>query len=145
MVHFLPSTKSVTIEETDNLFLHGVCILQGLPRVLVSDRASKFVSGFWQSLWRRLGSRLNMSFSRDRETDGLTERVNITFQQLLRCFYCNDGSSWTNMLPQVGFAYNASRALGIERTPFEANFSLEEPPNSLLSMRLSILVSQDAS
>jgi hypothetical protein len=33
------------------------------------------------------------------------------------------------MLPQVEFAYKHTRALGIEHTPFEADFSfsLEEP------------------
>jgi hypothetical protein len=50
------------------------------------------------------------------------------------------------MLPQVEFAYNASRALGIEHTPFEANFlfSHEEPPYLLFRMRPSTKVSQDA-
>jgi hypothetical protein len=40
------------------------------------------------------------------------------------------------------FAYNASRALGIEHTPFEANycFSVEEPPDLLLPIRSSIPV-----
>jgi hypothetical protein len=46
----------------------------------------------------------------------------------------------------VEFAYNASRALGIEHTPFEANFgfSPEEPLDLLFSMRPSIPISQDA-
>jgi hypothetical protein len=46
----------------------------------------------------------------------------------------------------VEFAYNASRALGIEHTPFEANFrfSPEEPLDLLFNMRPSIPVSQDA-
>jgi hypothetical protein len=44
------------------------------------------------------------------------------------------------------FAYNAFRALGIEHTPFEANFNIfpEEAPDLLLSTRPSIPVSQDA-
>jgi hypothetical protein len=80
-----------------------------------------------------------MSSNRHPETYGLTKRVNITFQQLLRCFCCYDGFDWTTLLPQVEFAYNASRALGIEHTPFEANFgfSHEEPPDLLFSMRPS--------
>jgi hypothetical protein len=114
--------------------------------VLVSDRDPKFVSGFWQTLWRRLGTRMNMSSCRHPETGGLTERVNITFKQLLRCFCCYDGSDWTTLPPQVEFAYNASRALGIEHTPFEANFgfSPKEPHDLLFIMRPSIPVSQDA-
>jgi hypothetical protein len=114
--------------------------------VLISDRDPKLVSALWQTLWRRLGTRLNMSSSRHPETDGLTERVNSTFQQLLRCFCCYDGSDWTPLLPQVEFAYNASRALGIEHTSFEANFgfSPKEPHDLMFSMRPSIQVSQDA-
>jgi hypothetical protein len=137
MAHFLPCTETVTTEETATLFLQGVYRLHGLPRVPINDRDPKFVSAFWQTLWRRLGTRLNMSSCRHPETDGLTERVNSTFQQLLRCFCCYDGSDWTTLLPQVEFAYNALRALGIEHTPFEANFgfSPEEPPDMLFSMR----------
>jgi hypothetical protein len=79
MAHFMPRTKTVTAEETATLFLQGVYQLHGLPRVLISDRDPKFVSGFWHTLWRRLGTRLNMSSSRYPEKDGLTERVNNTF------------------------------------------------------------------
>jgi hypothetical protein len=129
MAHFLPYAESVTAEETYILFLRRVYQLHELPRVLVSDRDPKFVSCFRQTLWRLLGTRLNMSSCRHPETDGLTERVNNTFQQLFRSFCCNDESNWTNLLHQAEFAYNASRALGIGHTPFEASFgfSLEEP------------------
>jgi transposase InsO family protein len=80
MAHFLPCKESVTIEETPNLFLQGDYRLHELPRVLVGDHDPKFVSSFWQTLWRRLGTRLSMSSSRHPETYGLTERVNNTFQ-----------------------------------------------------------------
>jgi hypothetical protein len=88
-----------------------------------------------------------MSSCRHPETDGLTERVNNTFQQLLRCFCCYDGSNSTNMLHQGGFVYNTSCELGIEHTPFEANsgLSLEEPPDLVFTMRPLIPISQDAS
>jgi hypothetical protein len=74
------------------------------------------------------------------------ERVNITFQQLLRYFRCYDGTKWTNLLPQVEFACNATRALGIEHTPFEVNFgfSPKEPLDLQFSMRPSIPVLQNA-
>jgi transposase InsO family protein len=147
MANFLPCTYSVIVEETANLFLHGVYLSHGLPLVLVSDRDPKFISGFWQTLWRCLGTRLIMSSTRHPKTDGLTERVNNTLPQVMRFCCCFDGSKWTSLLPQVEFAYNANRALGIEHTPFEANFgfSHEEPLDLLFSMRPSIPVSQDAS
>jgi putative transposase len=147
MAHFMPCTESVAAEEISTLLLHGVYRLLGMPRVLVSGRDQKFVIGLWKTLWRRLGTRMNMSSIQHPETCGLAERVNNTFQELLRCFCCYDGINLTNLLPQVEFAYNASRALGIEHTPFEANFGFcpEEPPYLLFSIRPSIPVSQDAS
>jgi hypothetical protein len=50
------------------------------------------------------------------------------------------------MLPQVEFADNAIRPLGIELIPFEAQFgfSFEEPPYLLYSMRPSIYVPHEA-
>jgi uncharacterized protein YybS (DUF2232 family) len=46
MAHFLPCAEGVTSQETANLFLQGVDRFHGLPRVLVSDRDPKLVSGF---------------------------------------------------------------------------------------------------
>jgi hypothetical protein len=114
MTHFLLWTWSVTTKKNANVFSQGDNKLHGLPRVIISDRNPKLVNGFWQTLWRRLATRLDMSSSRHPKTDGLTERVNNTFHHLLRCFCCYDGSNWTDMLPKVEFAYNATKALGIE-------------------------------
>jgi putative transposase len=90
---------------------------------LDSDRVPKFVIGFKQTLWRRMGTRLTMSSSRHPETDGLTELGNITFRHLLRYFWCYDDSNWTFMLPQVELVCNATSSLGIEHTSFEANLN----------------------
>jgi hypothetical protein len=46
-----------------------------------------------------------MSSSLHLETDGLTEHVNITFQQLLHCFCCYAGLDRAAMLPFVEFAF----------------------------------------
>jgi hypothetical protein len=50
-------------------------------------------------------------------------------------------------MPQVEFAFNATRALGMEHTSFEAKFgfSHEEPLDLLFNMQPSIPVLQDAS
>jgi hypothetical protein len=80
-------------------------------------------------------------------TQSRKARVNNAFQQFLRCFCCYNETNWTCILPQVKFLYNAARALGIEHTPFEANFgfSHEEHLGLLFSMRPAIPVLQDAS
>jgi hypothetical protein len=48
MAHFQPRGARATAYEIASLFLHGVCILHGLPRVLVSNRDPKFDNAFWQ-------------------------------------------------------------------------------------------------
>jgi hypothetical protein len=108
MAHFLPCTGSMTAKEDVTLFLQGVYRLHGLPRMLVNDRDPKFVNGFWQTHWRRLETRLNMSSSRQPETNGLTERVNNTFRPILRCLCCYYGSNYTYMLPQVKCTYTTT-------------------------------------
>jgi hypothetical protein len=64
MAQFMPCTKTTTAEQNATLFLQGVYRLHGLPNVLVSDRDPKFVGGFWETIWRRLGTRLNISSNR---------------------------------------------------------------------------------
>jgi hypothetical protein len=61
----------------------------------------------------------------------------------VRAFTYYNGSDWVSWLPQVDFAYNTSHALGIEHTPFEANYcsSPKEPLDLLLPMRPSIPIS----
>jgi hypothetical protein len=89
-----------------------------------------------------------MSSSRHPETDGLTERVNNMFQQLLLRLCCYGGSELKNVLPQgdSNCVQRPTRALGIEHTPFDADFCFypEKPPYQIFRMRLSDLVSQVA-
>jgi hypothetical protein len=47
-------------------------------------------------------------------------------------------------MPQVEFADNASRALGIENTPFEAFHGSPKEPPDLLPMQPSIAISTAA-
>jgi hypothetical protein len=47
MAHFLPCTESVTTVEAPNLYLQGVCVLHGLPRVVIRDRDPKVGSALW--------------------------------------------------------------------------------------------------
>jgi hypothetical protein len=88
MSHFLVCLETITIEGIVSLLLHGVYILHGLSRVLVSEHDPKLVGDLWQTPWRHLGARLIVSSSR--HVMELTEGVNNAFQQFMRCLCCYD-------------------------------------------------------
>jgi len=127
MAHFIPCTDEITAELSAELFVHHVYRLHGVPRVLVSDRDPRFISDFWQSLWRRLNTKLNTSTSRRPQTDGLTERVNETMQSLLRCVCAEAGYDWASHLDMVEFAYNSTVGDAAKHSAFEITYGYNPP------------------
>ena len=54
-----------------------------MPKSIVSDRDSKFVSKFWQSLHDTLGTKLSLSVAFHPQTDGQSERTIQTLEDIL--------------------------------------------------------------
>jgi len=85
--HFVPCHKEITTKESIDLLndkcyeLHVV-----VPKVIVFDKDPRFVGKFWQSLMRKLNTKLNMSTARHPQTYGLTKLVNELMQKNLRCY-----------------------------------------------------------
>ena len=125
MAHFIPCHDEITAEESAELFVHHCYRLHGVPRTLVSDRDPRFVSTFWQALWRRLNTKLNMSTARRPQTDGLTERVNETMQSLLRCYCAEAGYDWSDQLDMIEFQYNSFTSESTKHSPFESSYGFQ--------------------
>jgi len=85
MVHVVPVMQTITAAETARLYWDKIGRLHGVPCSIVSDRDPRFVSKFWQELWRVWGSTLHMSSAHHPQTDGQSEAMNRAVEMVLRC------------------------------------------------------------
>ena len=69
-----------------------------------------------------------MSTSHHPQTDGQTERMNRTMEEMLRAYTNYQQNNWDELLPAVEFAYNNSKNLSTGFTPFEID--LGQHPNT---------------
>ena len=60
--------------------------LHGIPKVIISDRDSKFTGNFQKSLFKGLDTTLNFSTSFHPQMDGQAERVNQILEDMLRMY-----------------------------------------------------------
>jgi hypothetical protein len=122
MAHFIPTHTKVDADEAAQLFFTHIFRLHGLPSSIVSDRDPKFTSSFWRVLFKLTGTKLAMSTSRHPQTDGQTERMNRTLEEMLRSFVAYDMRDWDTLLPAVEFAYNDSVQGSTRHSPFFMNY-----------------------
>jgi len=101
------------------LYIEEVVSKHGIPLSIVSDRDSRFVSNFWKSLQRELGTRVHLSTAYHPQTDGQSERTIQTLEDMLRACVLEYGGAWDDHLPLVEFAYNNSYHASIGMPPFE--------------------------
>ena len=118
MVHFIPAKKTVTAQETADLFIRNVFRLHGMPMSIVSDRDPRFTSDFWKALFDKLGTKLSMSTADHPQTDGQAERANGVIIQLLRTFCHESPATWRALLPMLEFAVNNKPQASTGVSPF---------------------------
>ena len=114
----VPTSGELTAEGVAELFFRHVFRRFGMPSSLVSDRDPRFVSDFWRSLHKLMGTELNMSTANHPQTDGQTENANKTIEDMLRAYVSPYHDDWDEHLVSCEFAYNDSEHASHRYTPF---------------------------
>jgi hypothetical protein len=118
--HFIPMKDIWSKKELAMAYRKHVLKLHGVPKDIVSDRDSRFISKFWQELQKSLGTKLKMSTAFHPATDGQTERTIQTLEDMLRACVMKFGGNWEEKLDLIEFSYNNSYHSSIQMAPFEA-------------------------
>ena len=95
MAHLVAVPDTIDGEGTAMLFIDLVFRQHGLPVAIVSDRDPRFTGKYWKSIFKVLGTRLNMSTAGHPQTDGQTERVNRVIGDILRSVCANTPKLWS--------------------------------------------------
>ncbi|GKC88451.1 putative reverse transcriptase domain-containing protein [Tanacetum coccineum] len=116
----MDEAHKTSMEKLARLYIDEIIARHGVPVSIISDRDGRFISRFWQTLQKALGTRLDMSTTYHPQTDRQSERTIQTLEDMLRAYVIDFGGSWDVHLPLAIFSYNNSYHSSIRCAPFEA-------------------------
>jgi hypothetical protein len=125
--HFFAIPTDYKAIQVAELFFREVFRLHGLPKQIVSDRDGRFISTFWQELFRLAGTELATSTSYHPQTDGQTEIVNKWVEGYLRNYVGGQQRTWVRWLHMGEYCYNTTYHMSIRMSPFRALYGYDAP------------------
>nr|GEX63340.1 putative reverse transcriptase domain-containing protein [Tanacetum cinerariifolium] len=102
------------------LYLNRIVARYGIPVSIICDHDERFMSNFWKSFQKALGTDMSMSTAYHPETDGQSERTIQTLEDMLYACEIDFKKGWVKHLPLAKFSYNNSYHASIKATPYEA-------------------------
>ncbi|GJX62749.1 putative reverse transcriptase domain-containing protein [Tanacetum coccineum] len=92
------------IDKLVRMYLKEVVTRHGIHVSIICDRDPRFVSNFWRSLQKALGTNLDMSTAYHPQINGHSDRTIQTLEDMLRAYVIDFGKGWVNHLPLVKFS-----------------------------------------
>jgi hypothetical protein len=117
--HFIPINTKYWVEKYMEIYIDRLLYLHGVPKTIISDRRSQFVTRFWEQLHASLGTHLIHSSAYHLQTDGQIEWVNQILEDMLTACIMEHQGSWDKNRPLVEFSYNNSYQESLKLAPFE--------------------------
>jgi hypothetical protein len=116
---FIPCHETITAEGVATSYLHHVYPRVSIPKKIISDRDTRFMSKFAKGLNEALGVQSNMSTAYHPQTDGQSKRTNQSLEIFIRC-YCNEEQdNWHIWLPMAEFTHNQWPNATTKKAPFD--------------------------
>lgn len=125
--HFIALKHPFSAAQLAQVFISHIHRSHGLPSTIVSDRDKIFISLFWQSLFRMIGTKLQMSTAYHPQTNGQTERLNQVLECYLRSMVTQRPHNWVSWLALAEWWYNFHYHTGLQATPFEMLYGYKPP------------------
>ncbi|GKE15481.1 putative reverse transcriptase domain-containing protein, partial [Tanacetum coccineum] len=137
-----PEIPDYEMDRLARLYLNEIVARHGVPILIISDHDSRFTSRFWQSMQEALGTRLDMSTAYHPQTDGQSECIIQTLEDMLRVCVLDFGGSWDVHLLLVEFSYNNSYHSSVRFAMFEALY-VQETTKKISQIKDRLKVARD--
>jgi hypothetical protein len=84
--HFISIHTNYNVQKYAGIYITRVLCLHGVPKTIMSDRGSQFVTRFWEQLHASLGTHSIHSLAYHLQTDGQTKRANQILEDMLSAY-----------------------------------------------------------
>jgi hypothetical protein len=118
----IPCKKTIKGQEAKNMFFEKVWVHFGIPRRIISDKDTRFISSFWSTLWEEMDTKLNICTTFHQQRDGQIEVVNMNLVQFLKGYNQNNPNTLPKNLIYIQNSYNIIVYTSISKSPFETCF-----------------------
>ena len=118
----VPSVQATVIAR---LLVDEITSRHGAPRVLLSDRGTKFLSKVVAEICNSFQIQKINTSSYHAQTDGLVERFNSTLCQSLSMYVSKNQKDWDEFIPLILFAHRTSVLDAIGDSPFYVLYGRE--------------------
>ncbi|KAH9313298.1 hypothetical protein KI387_028333, partial [Taxus chinensis] len=133
--HFFPLPTKFDGPMIADLYFREVLKLHGVPKNIVSDRDIRFMSLFWQELFRLAGTELTSSTSYHPQMNGQTKIVNTWAEGYLRYYVLGQQLAWIKWLHLADFCYNTTHHMSIGMSSFKALYGYDA--NSFIDVMMT--------
>ena len=116
---FLPCNETIDGPGVAELYVQHVFPHYGVPKKIISDRDTRFVSNFPKELCKILDIKQNISTAYHPQTDGQSEQTNQWLEQFLRIYVNHQQNNWASYLPVAQYAHNAWLNSTTKQEPFK--------------------------